>query len=67
MPVSLFEYHFDTRLNQKKFKTINGYVFDLFSRLPEEGEEVSDKMFRYKVLEMKNNFITRLKVEKINE
>ena len=67
MPVSLFEYHFDTRLNQNRFKTINGYVFDLFSRLPEEGEEVSDNQFRFKVLEVRNNFITKMKVEKINE
>ncbi len=66
MPVSLFEYYFDTRLNQNMFKTINGYVFNLFGRLPEEGEEISDNQFRFKVIEVKNHFITRLKVEKIN-
>ncbi|BBB32131.1 conserved hypothetical protein [Thermotomaculum hydrothermale] len=67
MPVSLFEYHFDTRLNQNRFKTINGYVFNLFGRLPEEGEEISDNKFRFKVLEIKNNFIHKLKVEKLHD
>ncbi len=66
MPVSLFEYHFDTRLNQNMFKTINGYVFNLFGRLPEKGESVSDNQFVFTVLEVKNNFISKMKVEKKN-
>ncbi len=64
MPVSLFEYYFDASLNQKKFKTLNGYLFDLFGRLPKKGESISDGQFDFTVLEVKDRVMTKIKVEK---
>ncbi len=65
IPVALFEYYFDVSLGQTEFKTLNGYVFHLFGRLPEEGEEISDGFLKFKVLEVENKIIKRLVAEKM--
>ncbi len=67
MPISLFEYYFDVSVEEKLFKTINGYVIHLFGRLPEKGESVKNGHLKFTVLEVGNKMIKKLKVEKLHD
>ena len=44
--------------------TIGGYVFNLFGRLPENGDEISDENCDYTVLAMDGTSIASLRVKK---
>lgn len=51
----------DVRFDDEQV-TIGGYVFNLFGRLPEVGESVSDERCKYEVLAMDGSAITRIKL-----
>ncbi|MCK7510928.1 MAG: CNNM domain-containing protein [Desulfobacterales bacterium] len=46
-PVPVFEYLFEIRLTEKRFRTIGGYVFHLFGHVPETGNRVQDGLFQF--------------------
>lgn len=55
----------DSELEEPDQVTIGGYVFNLFGRLPQEGECVEDESFNYKVLKMDGARIKKIRASKI--
>ncbi len=78
-PVGPQSWHCDARLRldeiasvtgihlpEEDFDSLAGYVFDLFGRIPEEGESVDLPGARFSVLEMEGHRILSVKVERID-
>lgn len=48
------------RLPTEDFDTIGGYVFDLFGKIPEQGEEVITKNLAFKIKDINGTVINRI-------
>ncbi len=54
------------KIESEDFNTIGGFVFGLFGRLPEEGEEIRYHDLRFLVLSMDGRKIAKVKITKMN-
>lgn len=52
-------------LPDEEFDSLAGYVFELFGRIPAEGEQVSTELARFTVQKMEAHRIISIKVEKL--
>ncbi|RME65994.1 MAG: HlyC/CorC family transporter, partial [Nitrospirae bacterium] len=53
------------KIESEDFNTIGGFVFGLFGRLPEEGEEIRYHDLRFLVLAMDGKKISKVKITKL--
>jgi putative hemolysin len=56
---------FGKNIESEDFNTIGGYVFGLFGRLPEVGEQAMTNDFRFIVVEMDNKKVSKIKITKL--
>ncbi len=59
-----FNQHFHTNLKESSLETIAGYVLHQFGELPDEGDIIDIEELRFTVLEVDNNRIEELQMEK---
>jgi len=60
-----FNKHFSASLEGGEAHTLGGYVFNLFGRLPEQGESIKDETFRYTIEEIEGTRIVTIRAKKI--
>jgi len=61
-PIADFNEKLGLELSPKDFDTIGGYVFDLFGKIPEQGESVKDGEVQFTVKEINGTILNRITV-----
>lgn len=62
MPVAEFNEQLGLSISQDGFDTVGGYVFDLFGKIPEQGESVRDGNVLFTIKEINGTIINRITV-----
>lgn len=55
-----------TKIPEEEFETISGFIFDLIGRVPYQGEMISYKDLKIKILEMGEQRISKIKIEQLH-
>ena len=63
MTLEDFNSELDLHLPVDDFDTIGGYVFDLFGKVPEQEEEITEDGITYKIKDIKGTVINRITVK----
>ena len=60
MTIADFNEALDQKLPTEDFDTIGGYVFDLFGKIPDQGEEIITKNLAFKLKDINGTVINRI-------
>ncbi len=60
MPVADFNEKLGLSITQDGFDTVGGYVFDLFGKIPEQGESIRDGNILFTIKEINGTIINRI-------
>jgi CBS domain containing-hemolysin-like protein len=62
MPIAEFNEKLGLNLSQEGIDTIGGYIFDLFGKIPEQGETIKDGNVSFTVKDINGTVINRITV-----
>lgn len=60
------KYHLDLP-ESDDFETLGGYVLELFGRIPEAGESITDEQYRYTVTRADKKHLEEIRIESLND